>query len=545
MLNRLALSNLATISDTVLEPGPGLNVLTGETGAGKSILIDGLLLAMGARADKTLVRPGARLASVEAVFGDERGELCIRREVFAEGRSRVFIDDALSTLEEVIESLDGRMGLHTQRSTPALLRKPMQVAMLDGFAGCVPLARRYAVLFNRYRTLLSRSTELSGIIAGFASRREIVLHELSLFKKLSPTREDYESLREERSRLEKAQELALLYGGLSEALEGDDGFIGRLAGFCRNINASDPGQSELVELLGQAGICASEAARLGRGLLGEFEDAPERLGEMDERLDAYARLISRTGGSLEKMLGACERLGAELAGMEALEEELSALTEGRPALEDELSRCAEDLELARTEASVKLADHCNSELRLLRMPSSAFSVGFTPASRGIELSGRSLGPVGLSEPEFLFTANTGMPPGPLAAIASGGELSRVALALELALAGASGVSTLVFDEIDSGTGGETAHSLGESLARAGAARQVIVITHLAQVAGRADRNIVVEKRVVNGMPESGTRVLMGDDERVLELARLLGGGEAAVQHARSMLLNVNGQGRSG
>lgn len=540
MLSRLALSNLATISDTVLEPGPGLNVLTGETGAGKSILIDGLLLAMGARADKTLVRPGARLASVEAVFNDDRGELCIRREVFAEGRSRVFIDDALSTLEDVVESLDGRMGLHTQRSTPALLRKPMQVAILDGFAGCVPLARRYAGLFAGYRNLLSRSSELSGMIAGFASRREIVLHELSLFNRLKPSREDYEAMREERSRLERARELAMLYGGLAEALEGDDGFIGRLAGFCRTINASDPGQSELVELLGQAGICASEAARLGRGLLGVFEDAPERLAGMDERLDAYARLISRTGGSLEKMLGAGERLGAELASMDALEEELSTLTGGRPALEDELSGCALDLEDARREASAKLAEQCNSELRMLRMPASAFSVGFTPASRGIELAGRSYGPVGLSEPEFLFTANTGMPPGPLAAIASGGELSRVALALELALAGASGVSTLVFDEIDSGTGGETAHCLGDSLARAGAVRQVIVVTHLAQVAGRADRNILVEKRVVNGMPESGTRILAGEDERLMELARLLGGGEAAVQHARSILHRKQG-----
>lgn len=545
MLNRLALSNLATISDTVLEPGPGLNVLTGETGAGKSILIDGLLLAMGARADKSLVRPGARLASVEAVFGDERGELCIRREVFAEGRSRVFIDDALSTLEDVVESLDGRMGLHTQRSTPALLRRPMQVAMLDGFAGCVPLAGRYNELYTAYRNLLSRSSELSGIIAGFASRREIVQHELSLFNKLKPSRDDYESLREERSRLERAQELAVLYGGLAETLEGDEGFIGRLAGLCRSINTADPGQDELVELLGQAGICASEAARIGRGLLGGFEDAQGRLAGMDERLDAYARLISRTGGSLERMLGAGERLGAELAGMEALEEELASLASGRPALEKELSACALELELARTEASAKLAEQCNAELEKLRMPASAFSVCFTPCSRGIGVLGRTIGPVGLSEPEFMFSANPGMPPGPLAGIASGGELSRVALALELALAGASGVSTLVFDEIDSGTGGETAHCLGDSLARAGEKRQVIVITHLAQVAGRADRNILVEKRVVNGMPESGTRVLAGEDERLMEIARLLGGGEAALQHARSLLEKKQGRDRRG
>ncbi len=536
MLNRLALSNLATISDTVLEPGPGLNVLTGETGAGKSILIDGLLLAMGVRADKSLVRPGARLASVEAFFSDERGGLCIRREVFAEGRSRVFIDDALSTLDEVQNALSGRMGLHTQRSTPALLRQPMQVSILDGFAGCRALAERYAGLYSGFRALSARTSELSGILSGAAARREILLHELELFRKLKPTREDYETLREERSRLEKAQELALLYSGLAEALEGDGGFIGRLAGLERGIRNADPGQEELLELLSQSGICASEAARLGRALLGEFEDAPGRVAEMDERLDAYARLISRTGGSLEKMLGTGERLGAELEGMEALEEELASLEARKPLLERELADCAGELESARTEAAVKLAQCANSELSMLRMPSAAFSVGFTRAAKGVEACGLLTGPNGLSEPEFMFTANPGMPPGPLASIASGGELSRVALALELALAGASGVSTLVFDEIDSGTGGETAHSLGESLARAGEGRQVIVITHLAQVAGRADRNIVVEKRIVNGMPESGTRVLTDDEERVRELARLLGGGEAALQHARSIVV---------
>lgn len=535
MLNRLALSNLATISDAVLEPGPGLNVLTGETGAGKSILIDGLLLAMGARADKSLVRPGARLASVEAVFGGERGELCIRREVFAEGRSRVFVDDALSTLEEVHSALEGRMGLHTQRSTPALMRQPRQVEILDGFAGCVPLARRYSELYNGYRALLSRSAQLSQTLSGLGSRREILLHEIGLYSKLDPSRDDYESLREERNRLEKAQELAILYCGLGEALEGDGGFTGRLAALARGIQAADPAQTELLELLGQAGICAAEAARIGRGLLGEFEDAPERSREIDARLDAYAGLIGRTGGSLERMLGAREGLVAQLQEMDGLERELDQLESRRPVMERELGECARSLDNARKEAASKLAQSCNDELARLRMPSAAFSVGFAGSARGVTALELPLGPNGLSEPEFLFTGNPGMPPGPLAGVASGGELSRVALALELALAGASGVSTLVFDEIDSGTGGETAHSLGESLARAGLGRQVIVITHLAQVAGRADRNILVEKKIVNGLPESGTRVLEDPEERVRELARLLGGGEPALRHARSIV----------
>lgn len=535
MLNRLALSNLATISDAVLEPGPGLNVLTGETGAGKSILIDGLLLAMGARADKSLVRPGARLASVEAVFDGGSGELCIRREVFAEGRSRVFVDDALSTLEDVHSALEGRMGLHTQRSTPALMRQPRQVEMLDGFAGCVPLARRYTGLYNGLRALAARSAELSRALSGTGSRRELLLHELGLYARLDPSREDYESLREERNRLERAQELAMLYSGLGETLEGDGGFAGRLAGLARAVQSSDPSQTELLELLGQAGICAQEAARIGRGLLGQFEDAPERSREIDERLDAYSRLMGRTGGSLEKMLGAREGLAAQLAELDSLEQELASLEARRPGLERELAECASELSSARNDAAVRLAGSCNEELARLRMPSARFSVGFTPAVRGITAMELCLGPNGLTEPEFLFTGNPGMPPGPLGGVASGGELSRVALALELALAGASGVSTLVFDEIDAGTGGETAHSLGESLARAGRGRQVIVITHLAQVAGRADRNILVEKRIVNGLPESGTRVLFDREERIMELARLLGGGEPALMHARSIL----------
>ncbi len=540
MLNRLALSNLATISDTVLEPGPGLNVLTGETGAGKSILIDGLLLAMGARADRNLVRPGARLASVEAFFSDARGDVCIRREVFAEGRSRVFLDDALSTLEEVHSALEGRIGLHTQRSTPALLRQPRQVEILDGFSGCTSLAGDYRELYGGYRNLLAGIERLAGDAAGNAGRRELLLHELGMFRRLGPSREDYESLRDERARLEKARELAALYAGLGEALEGDGGFIGRLAGLAGNVRSLDPGQDELLELLDQAGICGSEAARIGRRLLGEFEDAPDRIGEIDERLDAYFRLMTRSGGSVESMLGAGERLEAELAAIDSAAEELLSLEARKPGMERELTAAARSLDEARREGAGKLAARCGEELSRLRMPAAAFSVGFTRAARGIPAGGEVLGVNGMTEPEFLFTANPGMPPGPLSSVASGGELSRVALALELALAGASEVSTLVFDEIDAGTGGETAHSLGEALARAGAERQVIVITHLAQVAGRADRNILVEKKLVDGVPESVTRTLEGFDQRAAELARLLGGGEAALKHARSILREGRG-----
>ncbi len=535
MLHRLVLKNLATISDTTLEPGPGLNVLTGETGAGKSILIDGLLLAMGARADKSLVRPEARLASVEAVFQDDSGELCIRREVFAEGRSRVFIDDALSTLEDVRSALEGRIGLHTQRSTPALLRQPRQVEILDGFGGCAGEAGSYRGLFAAYRAMLARMDELSAMLEASAGKKEIVLHELELFRKLKPSSDDYEALKEERNRLEKAQELAQLYGGLCELLEGDSGFTSRLAGLCRGIRNSDPGQTELLELLSQASICASEAARIGGGLLEDFEDAPGRLEELDRRLDAYAGLMGRTGGSLEKMLGAGERLGAQLREIEGHEEELARLTAEKPEREEALAESAAALDNARRKAAELLSAQCNRELLNLEMPDGAFSVGFSPAARGLSVMGSLLGSEGLFDPEFLFSANPGMPPGPLTSVASGGELSRVALALELALAGSSGVSTLVFDEIDSGTGGKTAHSLGESLARAGRSHQVIVITHLAQVAGRADRNIVVEKRVVNGFPESVTRVLTGMDDRVSELARLLGGGTAATEHARAIV----------
>lgn len=534
MLLRLVLKNLATISDTCLEPGPGLNVLTGETGAGKSILIDGLLLAMGARADKALVRPGARLASVEAFFLHDGRELWIRREVFAEGRSRVFIDDALSTLEEVRDALEGRIGLHTQRSTPALLRQPRQVEILDGFQGSGREAGSYRGLYTRYRNLLARISRLEETLRDLGDRRELVAHEIQLFRKLDPSLEDYEALREERSRLEKAQELAALYGGLCEALDGDGGMTGTLAGFSRRIRNSDPGQSELLGLLDQASIAASETARIASGLLDAFEEAPGRMQELDRRLDGYARLMGRTGGGIDRMLGAGERLSAELGRILGMEEELAALSEERLELERSLLEGAASLEKSRREGAERLAARCGTELALLQMPGGAFSVGFTPPSRGIEIMDTLLGPEGLSEPEFLFSANPGMPPGPLSSVASGGELSRVALALELALAGASGVTTLVFDEIDSGTGGETAHSLGESLARAGGSHQVLVVTHLVQVAGRADRNIVVEKKTVDGFPQTVTRVLSGKEERVLELARLLGGGEAAMKHARAI-----------
>ncbi|MEA3266324.1 MAG: AAA family ATPase, partial [Candidatus Fermentibacteria bacterium] len=230
MLRSISLKNLATISDTSMEFEKGLNVITGETGSGKSILVDGLMLAVGARADKTLVRPGARTASVEAVFQLPGGEeTVIRREISAQGRSRVFMDDALSTLEEVRGSVQGFIALHSQRSTPVLLKSARQMDILDAYAHAMPLREKYQKLFHEFQAAAARSDELRAFLGESEVSRELLIHEISLFDQVDPSFEDYNSLVHRRENIGKTMERSLLFQETIGALQGDEGVSAVLA----------------------------------------------------------------------------------------------------------------------------------------------------------------------------------------------------------------------------------------------------------------------------------------------------------------------------
>lgn len=538
MLTCLTLRNLATISDTTIEFDSDLNVLTGETGAGKSILIDGLLLTLGERADTGLVRPGTRLASVEAVFVNVDGsEMLIRREIREGGRSRIFINDELTTLDEVRRRVSGIIDLHSQRSTPALLVRRNQQTAFDEFGGNSSLAGNLSYMFEEYRSLLQRLENLNGNHENNLESRDLIRHELSLIENLNPSLEDYQSLVSERKELKASENSVETLHGIVNAISDDDGILAALGKFRSELSHTDIEFNETIELIGQAEISLTEASSSCSAILGRVDSAPWRLKEIDDRLDGYSELLGRCGGSLDILLQRRKTLKEELEKYESLERELQDLEVTVPGKGKKLHETAEQLSTAR-ELTVKKLQNCvQKELRLLGMPDAVFSVIMhdPPLNRSLTSDGKTICSDGYEIPEFYFSANKGMKPGSLASVASGGELSRVSLVLKLALVSVSQAPTMVFDEIDSGIGGETANLLADSLKRASERRQVIVITHLAQIASKAGRHLAVSKELDDDLPSTRVRELTGKQNRIAELARLLGGGDAAVEHAEKML----------
>ncbi len=538
MLVSLTLRNLATISDTSIEFEYGLNILTGETGAGKSILIDGLLLALGERADTSLVRPGSYAASVEALFLlEDSSEFLVRREVRSQGRSRFFINDELTTLEDGRDLLAGFVDLHSQGSTPALLSRHVQKTSLDSFSNCSALADKLGIGFAEYRNTLKRSDELSAQLSAVSSKRDIALHELSLIEKLNPSAEDYNSLMEERRSLKAVQSSAEILGKISEGISGDDGILDSLGEFRYSLANSGIKTKDTLELLEQADIALNEASSECQSMLSGIDSAPWRIQEIDDRLDSYAELLGRCSGTLDSLLSMRSQLESELERYDLLENENEQLQEIIPGKADNLHEIAIALSKSRKSGAGKLEKSVQKELKLLGMPGAVFQVVMNdpPDNRSLIIGDASICSDGCEIPEFYFSANPGMKPGPLSSVASGGEMSRVSLVLKLALASVTQAPTMVFDEIDSGVGGETANLLADSLDRVSRRRQVIVITHLPQIASKAHRHLAVVKEMDDGLPVTRVDTLSDRDSRVEELTRLLGGGTAAMEHARKMI----------
>lgn len=546
MLLRLSLKNLATISDTTLELGGGLNVLSGETGAGKSILIDGLLLALGQRADTSMVRPGQSVASAEAHFraADENGEIIVRREVYSAGRSRIFLDDRLTNLEEVREAVEAIIDLHSQRTTPALLSRRTQQSYLDEYSGTSELAAGVRETFQSYREMIDRRNELAPGMEALEDEKDLLSSELGEIDAVRPSEEEYRSLLAERKSLQKAADQAGVHRRMSSELSGEpESISGRLRDLLGEATRAGSGSESLIELLQQALVAVDEAAGACDRYLEDVEQAPWRMEEIDQRLDSYSRLLARCGGDIGHLMGRRRELAGRLQKMEALRKELRELVEKRiPAAESKLARDVEKLSRMRRKGAARLVEHTVEELRRLGMDDARFEVEMSPPprDRSMEIGGLSVCSDGGEVPRFLFSANPGVPVGPLSSIASGGELSRFSLSLRLALAELRRQPTLVFDEIDSGVGGQTAHLLADSLRRAaGPDRQVVVITHLAQIASLADTHLAVAKQTREGMPVTTVRAL-GPEDRVDEITRILGGGDAAREHAIKMLSGRKG-----
>ena len=580
MLLELRVENLLLIDRAELRLGPGLNAITGETGAGKTVLAHALDLLLGGKARAGIVRPGAAEAYVEGVFemppgvldGDEladlrervpegEDEIVLGRRVSAEGRTRAFVQGRSATAADLRE-LGGRLlSFYGQHEHRRLTVGSAQLEILDAFCGDAHLALR-ARYAERHRRAAELRRELEEIRARTGARdrdRDLLAFELAEIDDLGPDPGEEAALAAERGRLREVDGLRAAAGAGAEALAPESGeALGAAAALADaerladGVEGADATLDALAERLRALRIEAEELGGDLRRYAEGLEADPERLEEVESRLDAYERLKRKHGGSVEAVLEHADACRTELARLDSAEEDSERAQAELAKAEADERELAGRLSAARTAAAPKLAKAVLAELRQLAMEDAAFEVGIEPreaggaggAARaggagpagGAAPPAPALGPTGGDRVELRVAPNPGVAPGPVREIASGGELSRVMLAL-MSVANAGGDATLVFDEVDAGVGGQTARAVGERLRGLAAGRQVLCITHLPQIASLADAHFRIEKDTGGSVARTTVEPLEGA-EVVAELCRMLGADSSdagARRHAEELL----------
>lgn len=551
MLVELHIQNFALVEDLRIEIGAGFDVLTGETGAGKSIIVDALSTALGERTGTEVIRTGAEKCMVEAVFdisncssvaqaAIEYGFECddsaliVSREIARSGRSQARVNGRAATASVLRDITSLLVDVHGQHEHQSLLIVPLHLEILDSWIGekASMLRERTAALHEELSKVRNERDRLQTDERERVRLLDLYKFQFEEIEAAQLSGDEEESLAAEKNRLANAERLATGASDIYEALAGSEAAVvdglGQAASAAEKLVRLDPAAASLVELLNAAFVSAQEASTFARSYLDEIEANPARLEQVDERLNLIGTLKRKYGDSISEVL----RYGDELAGkIDGLTnaDELSARLSGRISdLEAKLAAACSELTKVRKQASGEFEKRVERELSELAMDKTVFQVSVEPSDPG---------PKGADAVEFLISPNPGEPVKPLARIASGGEMSRIMLALKTVMA-RSEVPTLVFDEIDTGIGGRTALVLGDKLALLAKKCQVVCVTHLPQIASRADMHYSVSKAVENGRTSVRLDSLEGE-ARVAELARMLGADEtsdAATQHAREMLL---------
>jgi DNA repair protein RecN (Recombination protein N) len=550
MLIELRIQSFAVIDQLAVRIAPGLNALTGETGAGKSIIVGALALLLGERASSESVRPGADRAVVEGVFDiaarpdihtvlAEQGVaaedelLILRREVAVGGRNRAWINGAASTATLVGDVGRRLVDLHGQHEHQTLLRSDEQRTILDAFGGSEPLAAEVAQAHARVREVAVRFAALERRRTEVEQRAEQLRHEVNEIERANLRPGEEEELEGEATRLDHSEELARLSGALHQALyAADDSLSSRLAELRRTLDQLlriDPAEEEWRPVLDDALYGLEELGRRMGDYARRVEHDPNRLDTIRRRQERIFRLKSRFGPTLAEVIENGRRARAELDLLDTADLERTQLARESEAATRSLADSAARLTKKRQAAARKLEKAVAAMLPDLGMPGARFAIVLDALA--------APGAAGAETVEFRIAVNVGFEPRELARVASGGELSRVMLALKTILADVDRVPTLIFDEIDAGVGGRVAHQVAARLQEVARRHQVFVVSHLAQIAARADHHLLVEKIENAGITATTLRELSGE-ERVHELARLLGGDpESAVSldHAREML----------
>lgn len=560
MLNALRIQNFAIIDELEVRFGPGFNALTGETGAGKSILVDALHLVLGGRASAEVIRTGCDEAAVEALFegmdlGDRLaslglptggGDLLIRRVIHRSGRGRAYVNGAMATVGILEQVCRGLVDISGQHEHVSLLDPQLHLALLDGYAGLHGEVARYREAYERFAARLAEKAGLAMDDAERARRADYLSFQIAEINQLGPQPGEDEQLSQERRRLAAAGKLRsaaeeaerVLYSGDCAAADQVGKALGRLA----DAAAIDPALEPLVASLKAARVELEESSRALSGYLRGVDADPSRLAELDERLEVLKRLTRKHGGDLASVLRRLEEMKAELSGVERHAERLAALDQECAELGQEALWQARAVSEKRRAAADEFTRAVEAELSKLAMAKTELKACLAPVTATDGTAQARVGdcvltPRGVDTCELLITANPGEEPRPLAKIASGGELSRVMLAVKRALAKSDPVPTYVFDEVDSGIGGAVAEVVGRMLKEVSRERQVLCITHLPQIAACADSHYTVAKRVKDGRSISKVEAL-SPTARTKEIARMLAGVQitpAALKNAEEML----------
>jgi DNA repair protein RecN (Recombination protein N) len=584
MLTTLRISGFAIVDAIEVRFGPGLNVLTGETGAGKSILVNALHLVLGGRMSGDILRDGADEAIVEALFelptshpvfarleaaglplpsGGEDGaprELLVRRVAARGGRGRAFVNGALLTVSMLEEVLRGTVDVSGQHEHVSLLDAATHTGLVDAFAGALRQAQdgrggevsEHERLLERYRAAhaalaaLVRERDLLAADEGERARRaDYLAFQLRELGAVDPKAGEIEALEDERRVLASAEKLreaarvaeALAYGEEGSASER----VAQAARALAEAGLLDRRLAAPVELLRSAAVELDEAGRE----LGRYADAiggdPERLTAVEDRLEALRAIARKHGGSLDVAIARRAEMQEEVARLSGGGERSRALGAEIEASAKAALALAGELTLARRAAARAFADAVRKELDGLAMGRCRIEVALAAPDDGVDAGGRVLGPGGAERAEILIAPNPGEAPRPLARIASGGELSRFLLAVKRTLARRDPVATYVFDEVDTGIGGAVAEAMGRVLADVSRGRQVVCVTHLPQIAAFADRHHRVEKRIAGGRTHSAVVLLEDEDARRREVARMMAGAtitDSALEHAGALIASA-------
>lgn len=547
-LLELSVADLALIERLRLDLAPGLNVFTGETGAGKSLLIDAVGLATGARADTTLVRHGAETARVTALFDRLPEPLIAAREVAASGRSTARLDDDAVTAARLAEVAGALVEIHGQHDQQRLLDERWQRDLLDAFGGHGDLRAEVAAAVERWRTNRAAIADLELDPRELTRRLEISEHEAA---EIAAAQLRPGEAAEIRARLDAAQHGEAIARGsatLHDALAADEGGARDAVAIAlreaRTLARLDPRFEPIAERIDGLEAELEDVASVARELAEAIDHDPVELARLEERLSTIFTLERRYGDDEAAVIAHGERAAAEAERLRTLDDEREARLAEEARLLDAVAHAAARLSAARSEAARGLAAEVGAVLEGLGFPSGVFEVvlGRRPAGAdeaAVEVDGDAVAfdGTGIDQVVYRLAPNPGEPPRPLARIASGGEMSRVALAIKQVLAAADETPTLVFDEVDTGIGGRSADPIGRSLWTLARRHQVLCVTHLPQIAAHADSHYQISKHERDG--RTVTEVVSLDREgRIVELAQMLGGsggGTAALASARELL----------